>query len=79
MTIIFSKESEFQWIKSVIDNGIINLPEEYRREFKMAEIPTKQSIQYVRSTDYVDDCPEIPYPMDLKPNLNRNIIYDIAQ
>ncbi len=52
--ITFNKESEYQWIRKIIDNGVLNgfgLAE----FFKMHGISAEQTVEYAKGENYIDD------------------------
>ena len=58
--ITFDKESEFVWIKNVIENGVLNLRDgdPFVETFKKHDLSLNQKVTYIKSDIYEDDCVE---------------------
>ncbi len=52
--ITFNKESEYQWIRKIIDNGVLN-GSSLTDFFEMHGISTKQTVEYAKGENYIDD------------------------
>lgn len=55
ITIKFDKESEFQWIKCVMDSGVLNCTENMRFLNKEFGVNPTQTVEYIRSEEYIND------------------------
>lgn len=53
--ITYDKSSEFEWLRHVIGSGCLNLGRETVGMFDYVGIPTKQTISYEHSENFVDD------------------------
>ena len=58
--ITYDKESEFVWIKNVIENGILNFRDgdPFVETFKKHDLSLNQKVTYVKSDNYEDDLVE---------------------
>ena len=58
--ITFDKESEFVWIKNVIENGILNFRDgdPFVETFKKHDLSLNQKVTYIKSDNYEDDLVE---------------------
>ena len=58
--ITFDKESEFEWLKYVIRNGVLNLRDgdPFVETFKKHDLSLNQKVTYVKSDNYEDDLVE---------------------
>jgi hypothetical protein len=53
--ITYDKSSEFEWLRRVIGSGCLNLGRETVGMFDIVGIPTKQTISYEHSENFIDD------------------------
>ena len=58
--ITFDKESEFVWLKYVIENGVLTLREgdHFVETFKKHDLSLNQKVTYITSDNYEDDLVE---------------------
>ena len=58
--ITYDKESEFEWLKYLIRNGVLNLREgdHFVETVKKHDLSLNQKVTYVKSDNYEDDLVE---------------------
>ena len=55
MKIIIDKESEFQWIREIIDTGLLNISRDLAMSMMNRGIDLSQNILYEKSDAYMKD------------------------
>ena len=53
--IVVDKTTEYVWIRKVVDTGVLNAKGNF---FKENNIPTSQTVTYIKSENYIKDWEE---------------------
>ena len=58
IVINFDKESEFQWLKAVLAQGVLNADDTMKGFFQQLNINPEQTVTYRATDDYENDIEE---------------------